>query len=104
VDASLKRARALCTYYHKSPKANTAMGHWQVQLKLFDPPHQVVQDVATRWNSTYMMLESLLQLKRAIVTHLVQIEAKVFDDPVTADDWLLWGQLIDILKPHFKVR
>ena len=37
----------------------------------------LVQDVTTRWNSTYLMLERLLALKRTVQLYLADHEVKL---------------------------
>ena len=56
--------RALAGHFHHSSSAVTKLKEIQSQLKL--PEHKIFQDVFTRWNSTYYMLESFIEQKKAI--------------------------------------
>ena len=77
-----------------------ALTERQKLLKI--PEHSLVQDVATRWNSTYFMYERLAEQRVAIYT-------VIHDDKVTpprqrhldlsVDQWDLLSQLLVVLKP-----
>ena len=64
--------------------------------------HSLLQDVATRWNSTYFMYDRLLEQRWAVY-------AVIHDDKVTSSDqrhldlrseqWDLLSQLVVVLKP-----
>jgi hypothetical protein len=57
---------------------------------------RVIQDVSTRWNSSYYMLERLLVLKNALVLYSTETDAiKVF----TANQWDLSNKLVATLRP-----
>ena len=66
------------------------------------PSHHLIQDVATRWNSTYLMFERLGEQRWAIY-------AVLHDELVTStdhrilylkeDQWELLGQMVTALKP-----
>jgi len=52
-------ARKLVGYFKHSSLAMIALKEKQKQLNV--PEHHFIQDVATRWNSTYFMYERLLE-------------------------------------------
>ena len=78
----------------------TALREKQKQLSV--PQHHLIQDVATRWNSTYFMLERLHEQRWAIY-------AVLYDEQETQsqhkhlylkeDQWKLIEQLCTALKP-----
>ena len=66
------------------------------------PQHSLLQDVATRWNSTYFMYERLAEQRWAVCTvvHDEQVtpsSQRHLD--LTPDQWDLLLQLIVVLKP-----
>lgn len=57
---------------------------------------RVIQDVTTRWNSSFYMLERLLKLKSALTLYAVENDAlKVF----TTNQWDLANKLVTTLLP-----
>ena len=51
VQAMLKSAKVITSFYHCSTKGIEKLKELQVQLKL--PEHKLVSSCPTRWNSTY---------------------------------------------------
>lgn len=92
-------ARKLVGHFKHSPLAMTALKEKQKHLSV--PEHHLIQDVATRWNSTYFMYERLLEQRWAIY-------AVLHDDQGTQgqykhlylkeDQWKLLEQLVVVLK------
>jgi hypothetical protein len=58
------------------------------------------QDVVTRWNSTYMMLERFLELKHYVIQYLVDSESAAVPH-FTSDEWTIMKRVITILEPFF---
>ena len=93
-------SRKIVGHFKHSTVAMGALTERQKLLKV--PEHSLVQDVATRWNSTYFMYERLAEQRVAIYT-------VIHDDKVTpprqrhldlsVDQWDLLSQLLVVLKP-----
>ena len=64
VQQLLSTARSLVDHYHWSNPAFQTFCTIQSQLDL--PEHVLTQDVSTRWNISYYMLERLVEQKKAI--------------------------------------
>lgn len=64
VEQVLAGARAIVSYYHRSPLATHFLGDLVEQLG--DDNLVLFNECATRWNSTYMMIERLLKMKQAV--------------------------------------
>lgn len=60
--------RRIVTLFNHSGTAQEKLHFIQKDLNLSQ--HKLVQDVTTRWNSTYYMLQELMQQKRAIFVYL----------------------------------
>ena len=101
---SISRLTGVCkkivTHFKHSVVATTALHERQAALKL--PKHSLLQEVSTRWNSTYFMYERLAEQRWAVY-------AVIHDDKVTppdkryldltSDQWDLLSQLLVVLKP-----
>jgi len=68
-----------------------------LQLSL-RPEKRVIQDVVTRWNSTYDMLVSVLESRKAIVHELSQSEDLLSYLP-SLEEWDMAIQLVWVLGP-----
>ena len=68
----------------------------QMQTRLNVPNHKLIQQVVTRWNSVYYMLERYLEQHEAIRTALCMLEK---NDLVSADSNGYIQEMIRILKP-----
>ena len=64
VQDMLSVCRKIVSHYHHSHVASSCFTRNQQQLDL--PSHALIQDIDTRWNSTFYMLERLLQQRKAI--------------------------------------
>ncbi|XP_063219365.1 zinc finger BED domain-containing protein 4-like [Bacillus rossius redtenbacheri] len=65
------------------------------QKKVNEPQHVLIQDIATRWDSTLQMLRRLVE-QRLSITVALQNCSK-FRCQITAENWLLAEQLVDLL-------
>lgn len=61
---------------------------------------KLIQDVATRWNSTYYMLESLSDQSR--VLQLYALEQRAFTT-LTVDQWELLEKVLEVLQPFEEI-
>jgi len=69
----LKEARGIVTHFHKSTTARATLNKFQVSLGL--PENEVIQEVCTRWNSTFAMVERLVDQRQAIMLHWLKLLA-----------------------------
>ena len=91
--------RKLVGRFKHSSNAMAALKQKQKQTDV--PEHYLIQDVTTRWNSTYQMFERLEEQRWAVY-------AVLFDDTVSStgykhlylkdDQWVMMGQMVKILK------
>ena len=93
-------ARKIVAHFKHSSLAMTALREKQKQLSV--PQHHLIQDVATRWNSTYFMLERLHEQRWAIYAVLYDeqgTQSQYKHLYLKEDQWKLIEQLVTALKP-----
>ena len=93
-------ARRLVAHFKHSVISCAALKEKQKTMNI--PEHSLIQDVSTRWNSTYLMLERLEEQRWALyaVLHddlVTRQEHRVLD--LKADQWELLKQVVPTLKP-----
>lgn len=68
IDKALSAARGLVKHIKKSEPASTKLKQKQKQMGTAE--HKLIQDVAVRWNSSYYMVERLLEQRWPVVATL----------------------------------
>jgi len=91
----IKSAKAIVSFYSRSTKATEKLKEFQEQLNL--PHHKLITDCPTRWNSTYYMLQHLLEQKPAITVMCASTTAPRIN--LLASEWYMMKQLVQVLKP-----
>lgn len=94
VNDALANGRKIVAHFKHSPLATTRPEDLQKDLQM--PTKCLHQDVATRWNSTYYMVESLLEQKRSISAYGADHNLPV---TLTANQWALLEKIITVLAP-----
>lgn len=100
----IRSCRNICSY------ANRAVGFAQAVIKKqIDEGKEkrsclnLLQDVVTRWNSTYLMLERFLKLQSVVRSLLLDEEWKnKIDDNLTNAEWSLMGKVVNVLGVFFE--
>ncbi|CAI5660564.1 unnamed protein product [Oreochromis niloticus] len=67
-----------------------------IQLQINQPAKRLQQDVQTRWNSTFYMIQSLIEQKRALG---IFVSEYGLPDTLTAHQWTLLEKVISVLGP-----
>nr|XP_055038565.1 E3 SUMO-protein ligase ZBED1-like [Misgurnus anguillicaudatus] len=65
----LGKVRKIVCYFHRSPIACHVLQEKQTLMDL--PKHKLIQDIITRWNSSFEMLERFLEQQPAIMATLM---------------------------------
>lgn len=90
----LKKCRALVGHFKHSVVGSEKLKSVQQQMGL--PILKVKQDVATRWNSCYIMMERLVKIKDPLCVAVANLpKAPEFLD---ADEWKSLSECIQVLK------
>ena len=104
IDRLVGKGRSLVSYFHKSPLAMDVLLKKHMLLPREAQGHKLIQDVATRWNSTLDMLERLSEQTVAIHAtisdpSLVKVKNDLASKLFAYDDQRVVGQMIQLLKP-----
>ncbi|XP_050305061.1 zinc finger BED domain-containing protein 4-like [Anthonomus grandis grandis] len=94
----ISKGRRLVTHFNHSGLAQENL--LAIQKKLSLPEHQLVQDISTRWNSTFYMSERLLEQKRAISLYVADYDTLT---NLTTHERCLMEQCVKLLKPFEEI-
>ena len=84
VQQLLASSRSLVGFYNRS---NTALNTFQqIQAQLGLPNHRLIQDISTRWNSSFYMLQRLIEQKRAVTVASTECHPP---SELSAQQWIL---------------
>lgn len=90
----LSIARKICERVHRSAKAKEKLAELQKVYQL--PENQLVQDVPSKWKTSYFMLERLVEQKKAIDEMSIECN---FRELISCDQWEVMGSVCNALKP-----
>ncbi|XP_024118164.1 zinc finger BED domain-containing protein 1 [Oryzias melastigma] len=95
----LSRVRRIVTFFHHSPKATEILRQNQLLLGL--PSHKLIQNVCTRWNSSYDMLDRFLEQQPAVFASLMSREVRRGEDvnTLTEEDLAAVEAIVKLMKP-----
>ena len=71
VSKALRHARNLVGHFHHSSKSSYILK--QKQTDLHTDHLNLIQDVVTRWNSSYYMVERIIQLQQPLCAALIEL-------------------------------
>ncbi|KAM9788033.1 zinc finger BED domain-containing protein 4 [Syngnathus typhle] len=94
VSDAIAHGRQIVKHFKHSPLAYSRL--YDVQLQMQMQPKRLQQDVRTRWNSTYFMIQSLLEQKRAVGAYVVDYDLPT---TLTANQWALLERTSTVLEP-----
>ena len=86
--------RSIVGHFSHSVKAKDKLKEIQSTIPNM-PAHNLLQDVSTRWNSTYYMLERLVEQKKSLVLYAADT---TIDLPTNAQ-WTLMERVVALLAP-----
>lgn len=93
----ISNCKKIVGHFSHSSLACSKLAELQKQHEL--PEHKLVQDVTTRWNSTFLMLARLTEQKAAIASYCVNTPNMPVLD---ANKWNLIGKMCSLLKGFHK--
>lgn len=100
VELFLTKLRAIVSHFRRSNTAIEKLLKYQLNNNVSQPKKMII-DVATRWNSTFYMLERALLLKEALISTLAILDSSSSSslENLTADEWKMCKDLCTVLKP-----
>ena len=99
IDRLLSAAKKIVTHFHHSTVASEALKQKQAQMNM--SCKKLVTSCATRWNSTYEMLDRLMKLRWPITAVLSDNEVTKVSDrylDLRTEQWKLAEDLVPILE------
>ncbi|XP_055522726.1 E3 SUMO-protein ligase ZBED1-like [Wyeomyia smithii] len=91
----VEKCKGIVQFFKKSSHASAKLR--EMQVKLGQKELKLKQDVVTRWNSTFDMLERLIRSKEAIVSTLALLDSSRC--ALETDDWEIIRQSMEVLRP-----
>ncbi|XP_056455259.1 zinc finger BED domain-containing protein 4-like [Gadus chalcogrammus] len=91
---ALAVGRRVVGHFKHSPLSCSRFEDIQKELNM--PVKKLQQDVSTRWNSTYYMMQSLVEQKRALSAYAADYELPT---TLTASQWGIMEKMITLLEP-----
>lgn len=95
-----EKARNIVTFFKRSSLATGKLMKFQRDSGITDPK-KLVQDVITRWNSTYLMFQRLVLLQDAVKISLALSDKDGIN--LTPEEWKMSEELTKVLKPFYDV-
>ncbi|XP_056102446.1 E3 SUMO-protein ligase ZBED1-like [Rhinichthys klamathensis goyatoka] len=96
----LAKIRKIVTFFHRSTTAAHVLKTKQELLQL--PVHKLIQDIPTRWNSSYDMIERYIEQQAAVYSAMTDkaVKKNVKDImTLSENDMRLAENVITVLKP-----
>lgn len=97
----IEKCRKIVSVFHQSTKLSEYLSEAQKLLNI--EQHKLIQDVKTRWNSTYLMIERLYEQLDAINHALTQpdIRRKYEDLSISEFDKDNIMEIIQVFEPFY---
>ena len=92
------RSRKVVTYFKTSTTAKEKLREVQEQMQ--GPVHKLIQEVDTRWNSTYHMLQRLFEERQAVGAALATLRNDV--RPLSSEDYDTITACLKLLVPFYQ--
>ncbi|CAI6356385.1 unnamed protein product [Macrosiphum euphorbiae] len=92
----INKIKNIVSHFRKSTVANNALKTYQINNGIKEPK-KLIQDVPTRWNSTYYMVCRFVELETSIRGTLGLINNA--PENLKQEEWVILKDLIKILKP-----
>ncbi|CAH1103025.1 unnamed protein product [Psylliodes chrysocephalus] len=95
IEILLNKCKTIVTHFKHSVLSSQKLRTVQEHMNL--PLLKLKQEVATRWNSTYLMIDRILILKDPLILALAEIGNA--PPQLNSADWAMLRDIVQILKP-----
>jgi len=96
VEKIVKKSRKIVTHFKHSEQACRHLSTCQQSCDV--PEHQLIQDVETRWNSTYLMLQRISEQRKALSLYSVEHGSIAM---LTKTELEMIDDIVSVLKPFY---
>ncbi|XP_073728840.1 E3 SUMO-protein ligase ZBED1-like [Misgurnus anguillicaudatus] len=97
LDDLRSKVRRVVGFFRSSCTAKEKLDNLQKDLKM--PQLRLLQEVETRWNSTYLMLERFFNLREPLSAAMSNMDLPMF----FPQDWAAMADAIEVLRPFLEV-
>jgi len=92
----INKVKHIVSHFRKNTVANNTLKTYQINNGVKEP-NKLIQDVQTRWNSTYYMICRFFELETSIQGTLGLLNNA--PDNLKPEKWVILQELIKVLKP-----
>jgi zinc finger BED domain-containing protein 1 (E3 SUMO-protein ligase ZBED1) len=92
------KVKNVVEFFNRSMAAQRKLKEMHSEMHL--APLKLKQDVCTRWNSTYDMLNRFLKIKEALIASIAIMRAEL---ALTPNDWMIIEKSLPILSIFYEV-
>lgn len=91
------KAKTIVAFFKRSTSAMAKLNEQQKRINPDSIPKKLIQEVATRWNSTYFLLERFVELEEPLRTTIALLNK---DLPIIClEEWNFFKEILKVLKP-----
>lgn len=108
VQSALKKIENLQTkvkktveYFHRSTMAAEKLRSFQAQMNESSNTLKLINDVQTRWNSTYDMFQRISTLQEPVEAALGVLHNPI--EPISVEEWGILREICTVLKPFKEI-
>ncbi|XP_037922928.1 E3 SUMO-protein ligase ZBED1-like [Hermetia illucens] len=96
LEPTLEKIKKIVTFFKRSSLNNEKLLKFQINSGV-SQPKRLIQDVSTKWNSTFYMLRRFIELEEAIRATIALVDRNL---PVlTGEEWKTCKEVCNILSP-----
>ncbi|CAH2207636.1 jg12313, partial [Pararge aegeria aegeria] len=101
IQVTIEKVKKIVAHFKRSTQATEKLMKYQSNHLGMEQPKKLIMDVATRWNSTYLMVKRFMELSEAVKATTAVINR---DWPiVTEEEWTNLELLVSVLAPFEEI-